>query len=68
MDIVGVAEIANILGVTRQRVHQLAETPDFPEPAAVLTAGKIWERATIMNWADKTGRRLPTATQQTGTP
>ena len=49
--LVGVAEIARILGVSRQRVHQIvASSPDFPEPEAVLTAGKIWSRAALDEW------------------
>ena len=49
--LVGVAEIARMLGVSRQRVHQLATTdPDFPKPEAVLSAGKIWSKAAIETW------------------
>jgi prophage regulatory protein len=42
MDLMGAQEVAELLGVSRQRVHQLAERPDFPAPVAVLAAGKIW--------------------------
>ena len=51
-DLVGVAEIAQMLGVTRQRVNAIANThADFPKPAAVLTAGRIWQRADVLVWA-----------------
>ena len=55
--LVGVAEIAAMLDVTRQRVHQLArDDPTFPAPAAVLSAGVVWERVAVEEWARRTGR------------
>ena len=57
LDLVGVAEIAELLGVTRQRVDAIARThPDFPKPVADLAAGRIWQRRDIENWARKVGR------------
>ena len=57
VDLVGAAEIAEMLDVTRQRVDQLARTDGFPAPVAELTAGRIWERADIFAWVAETGRR-----------
>ncbi len=55
--LVGVAEIAAMLGVSRQRVDELAKSgAGFPQPAAVLTAGRIWEREDVEAWARETGR------------
>lgn len=54
--LVGVAEIAAMLGVTRQRVNQLVREEGFPAPAAELSAGRIWNRAEIEQWAKGTGR------------
>jgi predicted DNA-binding transcriptional regulator AlpA len=57
---VGVAEIAEILGVSRQRVHALLKThDDFPRPVADLSAGKIWLRSDVERWGRAAGR-LPT--------
>ena len=56
--LVGTAEIADLLGVSRQRVHQLVSRADFPKPIAVLSAGAIWERKVIEEWAERTGRTL----------
>lgn len=50
-DLYGTAEIAALLGVSRQRVLVLAKHPDFPAPLAVLSMGKIWCAADIRTWA-----------------
>ena len=54
--LMGITEIARLLGVSRQRAHQLAHGEDFPEPVAVLAAGPIWETTQIEAWAERTGR------------
>lgn len=54
--LVGVAEIAEMLGVTRQRVHQLTKLDDFPAPEAVLSAGTIWKRTAIEKWMKTKGK------------
>lgn len=54
-------EAAEILGVSRQRVHQLAaENPAFPPPVARLASGSIWLRSGVegfaRRWTRKPGR------------
>lgn len=54
-DIVGVAEIQQILKVnTRQQIGQMAARDGFPDPVAILSAGRIWLREDIetfkRNW------------------
>jgi predicted DNA-binding transcriptional regulator AlpA len=56
MDLVGLTEIGELLGVSRQRAGQLSETDGFPEPVAVLAAGRIWKRADVEAWARRSGR------------
>lgn len=56
-DVLGVSEIAELLGVTRQRVLQLCAAPGFPEPT-VLKGAKIWDRTDVLEWMRATGRRL----------
>jgi predicted DNA-binding transcriptional regulator AlpA len=56
VELVGVAEIAVLLGVSTQRVHQLAASPNFPKPVAVLSAGMIWQLSDIEQWMQSTGR------------
>lgn len=54
--LVGVAEVAAMLGITRTRVSQLAKTQGFPEPVARLSAGPVWNRDDIERWGRETGR------------
>lgn len=57
LDLVGVAEIAKLLGVSRQRVNQLLHEDDsFPTPVAQIEAGRVWLRPDIEAWARQTGR------------
>jgi len=48
--LVGAHEIRDMLGVSRQRVQQLATRSDFPQPAAELAQGKVWVLADIQAW------------------
>ena len=53
-------EVAEMLGVTRQRVDQIARSyPDFPEPEVVLSVGRVWSRTAIRGWIDKHPHRGP---------
>lgn len=54
--LMGVTEIADLLGVSRQRVQQLAKTEGFPAPYDVLTMGAIWLRVDVERWAREVGR------------
>jgi prophage regulatory protein len=55
---VGVTEIGDLLGVSRQRADQLTRTERFPEPVAALSAGRIWRRVDVEDWARATGRTM----------
>lgn len=60
-DLVSGREAAELLGVSIQRVHQLAsEHPDFPAPAYKLRAASLWLRPAIVafeqRWERKAGR------------
>lgn len=52
------AEVAMMLGLSRQRVTQLTAKPDFPKPLATLTVGKIWSYGDVREWAERTGRAV----------
>ncbi len=73
--LVGVGEIAELLGVTRQRVDQLiASYDDFPAPEVELKGGRVWSREAVDAWLaahpvrPRTGRprRAPAAGLETG--
>lgn len=51
MDVGGVAEVAEALGVSRQRLAKLRERQDFPAPVAELAQGPIWNLEVIRGWA-----------------
>ncbi len=53
---VAAAEVARMLGVSRQRVSQVTAKGDFPAPIAVLTVGKVWAYEDVRAWAERTGR------------
>jgi prophage regulatory protein len=48
--LMGTAEIALRLGVTRQRVQQLVVRPDFPKPDHELIMGNVWKSGDIEAW------------------
>jgi hypothetical protein len=55
--LVGVAEIADMFRVSRQRVNAILQShDDFPEPEAVLVAGRIWRRDHVEEWGRRYGR------------
>lgn len=58
--LVGVAEVAELLGVSRQRVGQLARAHrDFPAPEAELAGGRIWSREAVLEWLARHPQRSP---------
>jgi predicted DNA-binding transcriptional regulator AlpA len=64
---VGLAEVAETLGVSRQRVYEIRAREDFPKPIAALASGPVWLRANlnrfIASWERRPGRpkKLPAA-------
>lgn len=59
-EMVGVSEVAELLGVTRQRASALARSPSFPHPIVELKSGPIWDRGAVdrfvETWARRPGR------------
>jgi prophage regulatory protein len=56
VDFVGVTEIGQMLGVSRQRADQLTKSEGFPAPMGEIRAGRIWRREDIETWARETKR------------
>lgn len=46
----GVAEVADLLGISRQRVAKLRERADFPDPVGDLAQGAVWDLDAIEAW------------------
>lgn len=66
-DALGSSEVGELLGVSRQRVHQLhREHPDFPPPLVLVSMGPLWDEAAVEKfaqvWDRRPGRRRVTAT------
>lgn len=57
-ELVGPAEIQQLLGVGRQRVYQLTQAKGFPEPVAKLKAGAVWRTTDVVEWARARGREI----------
>lgn len=55
----GISEIADMLGVSRQRAHRLAVTRPhgFPPPITFLAAGPVWRKADLSRFAEQWPRK-----------
>ena len=56
----GLAEVAGLACVSRQRAAQLAAHPDFPKPVDRLAMGPVWRESDVKNFLAterKPGRR-----------
>jgi len=49
--LVAAAEAARLLGVTRQRVLELAAAGDFPPAQPTPSGGRVWPRVAVQAWA-----------------
>ncbi len=54
--LMGLTEIAALLGLSRQRTDQIVRQTGFPAPVATLTGGRIWDAEEVERWARETGR------------
>ena len=59
-ELVGVSELAALLGVSRQRASAVAKGPTFPKPVASLHSGPVWTKPSVgryvASWPRKPGR------------
>lgn len=58
-DLVTGGDIAKRLRVTRERVRQLAQRPDFPKPIGRLGQAKVWGWDAVAEWLRADGRVPP---------
>ena len=56
------AEIAQVLGVSKRSAARYVDLPGFPAPLDTLTTGRVWVCADVVKWGKK---NLPL---QTGRP
>lgn len=56
-ELVGIHEIAELLGVTRQRASALAASAQFPRPLTKIAAGPVWPRPWITRFLREWDRR-----------
>lgn len=65
-DLVGSQEAVAMLGITRQRLHELRSTGRFPVPLLEVAATPLWARSGIEafldRWDRRPGRRRSAAT------
>ena len=54
----GPGDLSPLLGVSRQRVKELADEVWFPAPAVRLSRSAVWKMGDIQQMASQTGRTL----------
>lgn len=57
--VIGIGEIAEMLGISRQAVNKLSARPGFPRELARLYSGRVYRHRDIVVWAGKQGRKVP---------
>ena len=63
--LLGLSEVGEMLGVSRQRVTQLRQRADFPDPVQTLRSGPVWTAPSLRHfqatWDRSPGRRAVSA-------
>ena len=49
-DLLGTAEVAEVLGVSKQRIHALRKMAEFPDPIRVLASTPVWSREDVVSF------------------
>lgn len=49
-DICGTAEVAEVLGVSKQRIASLRKMPSFPDPVVVLASTPLWDKMEVLDF------------------
>lgn len=69
-ELLGVAELAELLGVSKQRASELARSSTFPAPVAELASGPVWLAPSVSRyvaeWQRRPGRRSNHAAEASG--
>jgi hypothetical protein len=56
-NLIGIAEVAELLDVSRQRASELARQPSFPRPIAQLRSGPVWIEPAIQLFSEQWNRQ-----------
>jgi predicted DNA-binding transcriptional regulator AlpA len=56
MALVGINDVAAMLGVSRTRADQLSRRPSFPEPKVRHARVRLWEEKDVQAWMEANGR------------
>lgn len=59
--VVGFAEIARMVGVSRQRARQLAEKASFPHPVIKTSQGPLYSVHAVQRWLETRATQNPSA-------
>jgi prophage regulatory protein len=54
VELVGLSEIAEMLGRSTRTVKTYMKRTDFPKPLGHLARGRIWRRRDVERWANRT--------------
>lgn len=57
-DVIGSGEVLEVMGISKQRLWQLRQTDDFPQPMVTLSATPIWMRAAIESFMERWNRKV----------
>lgn len=56
--VVALAELAQMLGVTKNRAMQVSRKMTFPAPLGDLSVGRIWSYEAVVEFCETTGRKV----------
>lgn len=49
----GLAEVAELLGVSKRSASRYTRRDDFPQPVTRLSTGPVWDAAAVEAWGTK---------------
>jgi predicted DNA-binding transcriptional regulator AlpA len=49
-NILGTSEVAEVLGVSKQRIHSLRQMSSFPEPVVQLASTPLWDKEDVIKF------------------
>ena len=56
--VVALAELTVMLGVTKNRAMQISRKAEFPEPLGELSVGRVWSYDAVVEFCRATGRQV----------